>query len=392
MDSTTRQNMARPTEENWTYPGWRVVLAAAFGVFAGFGTLVFYTFGLFIKPLTAEFGWNRETVSGAFCAASMSIAVFSPLAGHLLDRFGACRVLLPTLLVFGLAYASLAMLTPSLIHLYGVFILLGVVGNACGQMGYCRAVSTLFERRRGLALALVMAGTGAGAIVVPVLAQSLIGTYGWRAAFGLLGSLSLVLGLPLAMLLVSERERQDDRSHTPTHMGLPRSESLRRREFWLVTATLFLVAFSINGAVIHLSPLLSDCGISARNAAYAVSTLGGASLLGRLLTGYLLDRFFGPRVSLLLLSVSGCGVLLLATVPSLTAGVIAAFLIGLGMGGESDVVPYLLTRYFGLRSFSTLYGFTWTAYAVATALSSVLMGRILTSPGHINPFCCTSQG
>lgn len=149
----------------------------------------------------------------------------------------------------------------------------------------------------------------------------------------------------------------------------------------MITATLFLVAFSINGAVIHLSPLLGDRGISARDAAFAVSTLGGASLLGRLLTGYLLDRFFGPRISLLLLSISGCGVLLLATVPSLTCGVIAAFLIGLGMGGESDVVPYLLTRYFGLRSFSTLYGFTWTAYAVATALSSVLMGRIFDLTG-----------
>jgi MFS family permease len=95
----------------------------------------------------------------------------------------------------------------------------------------------------------------------------------------------------------------------------------------------------------------------------------------------LLDRFFGPRVSLLLLSVSGCGILLLISAQSLAVGAVAAFLIGFGMGGESDVVPYLLTRYFGLRSFSTLYGFTWTAYAVATALSSVLMGRIFDLTG-----------
>lgn len=192
-------------EARWTYPGWRVVLAAFFGVVAGFGTLVFYTFGLFIKPLTAEFGWNRETVSSAFGAASMSIAVFSPVAGYLLDRVGARRVLLPTLMIFGLAYASLAFLTPSLIHFYAVFILLGAVGNACGQMGYCRAISTWFTHRRGLALALVMAGTGVGAIAIPVIAQHLITTSGWRTAFGLLGLLSLVLGLPLAILLVREK-------------------------------------------------------------------------------------------------------------------------------------------------------------------------------------------
>jgi MFS family permease len=141
------------------------------------------------------------------------------------------------------------------------------------------------------------------------------------------------------------------------------------------------VAFSINGAVIHLSPLLSDRGVSTRSAAYAVSILGAASLLGRLLTGHLLDRFFGPWVSSFLLSTSGCGILLLISAQSLEIGIVAAFLIGFGMGGESDVVPYLLTRYFGLRSFSTLYGFTWTAYAVATALSSVLMGRIFDLTG-----------
>ena len=114
--------------------------------------------------------------------------------------------------------------------------------------------------------------------------------------------------------------------------GLSLGEGLRRREFWLVTATLFLVAFRINGAVIHLSPLLSDRGVSARSAAYAVSILGGASLLGRLLTGHLLDRFFGPWVSLILLSVSGCGILLLTSAHSVTVGIVAAFLIGFGMG------------------------------------------------------------
>jgi MFS family permease len=368
-------------ETGWRYAGWRVVLAAFFGVLAGFGTLVFYTFGLFIKPLTAEFGWSREAVSGAFGVSSMSIALFSPAAGHLLDRWGARKVILPTLLVFGLAFASLAYLTGNLVHLYSIFILLGVVGNACGQMGYCRAVSTWFERRRGLALAFVMAGTGIGAIVIPIIAQSLISTAGWRAAYALLGTLSLVLSLPLAVLFVREKTTGTMRARARRQPGLTLRESLGRREFWILTATLFLAAFSMSGAVIHLSALLSDRGLSPQSAAYTVSTLGGAGLLGRLITGLLLDRFFGPRVSLCLLAISGCGVVLLSGASSLATGMTAAFLIGLGMGGESDVVPYLLTRYFGLRSFSTLYGFTWTAYAVATSLSSVLLGRVFDATG-----------
>jgi MFS family permease len=109
--------------------------------------------------------------------------------------------------------------------------------------------------------------------------------------------------------------------------------------------------------------------------------MGGASLVGRLLTGWLLDRFFAARVSFALLAIAALGTFLLSGAHSLTMGVMAAVLIGLGMGGEADVTPYMLSRYFGLRSFSVLYGFTWTFYAVAGAIGPVLMGRAFDATG-----------
>jgi MFS family permease len=283
-------------------------------------------------------------------------------------------VVLTCMVVFGLGIASLSLLTSSLARLYATFFILGVFGNGTTQMGYSRAVSSWFVDKRGKALALVMAGAGAGSIFLPALAQWLIDAHGWRTAYRVLGAMVLVIGIPLTAAFVRERPGQGGSCFIAD--GLSVRDGVRSRAFWLLVATLFLSSIAINGTITHLSPLLTDRGISPAQAAIAVSVLGGASLAGRLLTGHLLDRYFGPRVSFLLLISVAAGILVLATTSSPATALLAVAMIGVGMGGEADVTPYLLTRYFGLRAFSTLYGFTWTAYAFAGAVGPVLMGRV----------------
>lgn len=364
------------------YHGWLVVLAAYCGVMVSFGSMLVFTFSVFLKPVSAEFGWSREEVSRAFGLAALSVAACSPRLGHWLDRYGPRRVILPCMAVFGVAFGSLGWLTPHLAHLYGVFVVMGIVGNGTTQMGYSRAVATWFDSRRGLAFAMVMAGVGTGAIVWPAVAQSIISAYNWRAAYVVLGCLVLVLGLPLTAGLV--RERAGPTAQGEFHAssdGATVRAGLQSRVFWVLVATLFIGSVSVNGAITHLAPLLTDRGLSAGRAAIAVSLVGAASFAGRLITGYLLDRFFGPRVALVLMIATGLGILLLAGAASSASAFGAAILIGLGLGAEADITPYLLTRYFGLRSFSTLYGFTWTAYAVAGAMGPVAMGRVFDATG-----------
>ena len=101
-------------------PGWLVVLAAFFGVMVSFGSLLVFTFGTFLKPLSAEFGWSRQAISMAFGCAAITVAICSPALGHLLDRYGPRRVILPCMAIFGTAIASLGLLTPNLFHLYGM--------------------------------------------------------------------------------------------------------------------------------------------------------------------------------------------------------------------------------------------------------------------------------
>src|SRR6202522_3899039 len=131
----------------------------------------------------------------------------------------------------------------------------------------------------------------------------------------------------------------------------------------------------------HCAALLTDRGLTAGNAALCASVLGGSSLLGRIVVGWLLDRFFGPRVAFVINLITALGIFLLARANSFPAGCFAAALIGIGAGGEAAITPYLLTRYFGLRAFSTLYGLTWTFYAAAGAIGPVILGRAFDATG-----------
>jgi MFS family permease len=366
-------------ETDLGYEGWRVAGAASVGVFVSFASLLVYTFGVLLKPLAEEFAWSRESVSAAFGIAAMTVAVCSPPLGYLFDRVHPTRIIVPCLIVFGCAFASLSLLTPHLWHLYATFFVLGVVGNGTAQMAYSRAVSSWFEKRRGTALAVVMSGGAVGAIVLPPVAEALIQAVGWRQTCVVLGAMVLVIGVPVVARFI--RERPTDHGAATVLEGVSVRDGLASRVFWILVVVLFAQSIAQNGALTHMSALLTDRGVAASGAALALSAMGAASLLGRLSTGWLLDRFLAPRVAFCLLSVAAVGTYFLAVAQSLTAGVFAAALIGFGMGAEADVTPYILSRYLGLRSFGTLYGFTWTAYAIAGAVGPIIMGRAFDATG-----------
>jgi len=368
------------SEHDLSYEGWRVVGAASVGVFVSFASLLVYTFGTFLKPLSEEFSWSREAVSAAFGIAAMTVAVCSPPLGLLLDRVSARRVIIPALTIFGCAFASLALLTPGLWHLYAVFVVIGIVGNGTAQMAYSRAVSSWFESRRGVALSVMLSGGAFGSMVLPPIAQALIDTAGWRTAFAVLGLMVLVVGLPGVVAFVRERPSAPGLTPPAAH-GASVRDGLASRAFWILVVVLFCSSIAQNGAITHLAALLTDRGVSATGAALAVSALGAAGLAGRLATGWLIDRFFAAHVSFVLLVLAAAGTYLLSWADTLPAGLLGAAMIGFGMGGESDITPYMLSRYFGLRSFSTLYGLTWTAYAVAGAIGPVLMGQAFDATG-----------
>lgn len=372
-------------ESHLSFPGWKVVMAGFFGVMASFAAVVPYTFGLYVKPLSLAFGWRREAISAGFSIAALTVAAASPGLGFLLDRFGPRRVILPCILVFSSAYASLSLLTPRRLHFYLTFFLVGLVGNGTAYLGYSRAIATWFDRRRGLALSVMLAGGGCGAMILPLISQTLITHYGWRRAYAVVGLLAFVIGFPLAAIFVRERPLAQQSVNDSIELGETVSAALAGRIFWIIAATVCLYAISVNAVLAHLSPLLTDRGVSSRGAAWSIAIIGGTGLIGRVLTGVFLDRFFGPRVSQIMLLITVLGILLVSVAHTLIPGLIGAALIGFSMGSEGDITPYLLSRYFGLKRLSTLYALTWTAYAVGGATGPLIVGRLFDALGSYRP-------
>ena len=366
------------TEQSLLYPGWRVVVICQIGVLTGIATIFFTIFTLFVKPWQLEFGWSREQIAQAFSTAAITVAICSPFMGGLLDRFEPRKVIAAMMVAFGASYASLAWLTPSTGRLYCTAVLLGLTGTGTYQLGYARIVASWFQQRLGAALSVVVAGSGLGSLFFPPMVQHCITAYGWRNTALLLAALPLFVGAPLTFFFASSprtpsasRETKQDAAS-----GLDWRRALASRSFWLLALGVCAMSLAENGITVHLAPMLSDRGLRAANAALIVSFLGGSSVAGRLLLGWVLDYLEGSYLATGSLLLAGIGLFLLGHAHSFHAAIFAAVLAGLGMGCEFDLMPYMLKRYFGIGSFSTMYGFMYTAYAAAGAIAPLVMGRI----------------
>ena len=377
-------------ESSIGYTGWHVAADAFVGVMVSFAPIVPYTFSLFLNPLHAAFGWQREAIAGTFALAAITVAVVSPGIGVLLDRFPPRRIILPSIVVFALALASLSRLGPSIQRFYLTYFILGLVANGTAQFAYTRTILTWFTRRRGLAVALILTGSGVGSILIPPLTQWVIDHHGWRNAYLMLGGIAL-LGMPLTALLVRNRPvapREDESLMS----GMTVAAALRTSPFWILASIIMLSAFGENGLVTNLAAMLTEHGVTVQAAALALSVRGGAGILGRLCTGFLIDRFPAQRIQTAILLVSAAGTFILAFSGTSVMALVGAALLGIGLGSEADVAPYLLARYFGRKHFSVLYGLTWTAYAIGGATGPMVIGHFYDRAGSYEPRCVVGLG
>jgi MFS family permease len=222
-----------------------------------------------------------------------------------------------------------------------------------------------------------MAGSGIGFMVFPPVAQFLISSYGWRAAYAILGVLALLVSGPLVALFLYEPPAEPTGCQAPGKIYRP----ARSFAFWGIAGALLLFSFATNGLNTHWAALLTDRGLTPASAATVLSVAGLATLASKLFTGYLLDLFRANRATAILLFCTAIGLVFVLTGRSLSAAYTSAVLVGVGMGAESDAVPYLLTRYFGLGRFSEIYGYTWTVYAIAGGFGPLLAGIVFDHTG-----------
>ena len=363
--------------------GWWVVATAAIALTLGPAPVVVFSFSVFLKPLAQELHSGRAAISLAFTLFNLMIGICTPLAGKLTDRFAARRVILPCALACVLILLASNAMSSKLWEIYALYLALGLFGSGTSIVPYSNVVSHWFDRRRGMALGLMAVGGGLGAMIMPSLSQQLITKVGWRLAYTVIAALILLIAIPLIAAFLKERPEDlgtapDGSSRPigvqPADTGVSWRAAWRTATFWQVLCAYCFVGTGIHGCLIHMPAMLSDRGSSLKVAALAASLIGAGSMTGRLMSGYLLDRFFAPKVAALTFGGVALAMASLAVFSQIDIALLAAFVIGLGFGAEGDIIAYLISRYFGLRSFGEIYGYAFSAFVITGAFGPLLMG------------------
>jgi predicted MFS family arabinose efflux permease len=212
---------------------------------------------------------------------------------------------------------------------------------------------------------------------MPSYAQLVIDHYDWRVAYRALAMTSLVLAVPTVILVLRGRPEEVGLAPDGAAASLPTSgatagEALKSALLWQLLVVFALSAACIQGTMAHLAPLLTDAGESGRFAALATSTFGASTIAGRVGSGWLVDRIFAPRVVAITFGAASTGLAVLYLGATGPVVLVAAALLGLALGSEADVMPFLVSRYFGMRSMATIYGFVFGAYIVGIATGRYL--------------------
>lgn len=371
--------------KNKLFYGWTIVGVSVIGLATGWAAIGVFAFGAFIKPLEMEFGWGRGEISVAQAVINLTGIAMAPVLGILVDRYGIRKILVPSSLMLGLLTASLYFLSSNIWHFYIVWFLVAVLGCAAAPLSYSKVIVNWFDRKRGIALGLGLAGVGLGAALLPPFAQHLISSYGWREAYLGLGALVLLLGFPMLFLFL--RNTPQDKGLLPdgdTDSGGKRSTGVlvgftvkattRQKPFWLLLAMFLCVGMVVTSIIVHLIPMLVERGIEPTKAANAQGILGLSLIFGRVFAGYLMDRFFAPYVSIVFMLGPAIGIAILASGMSGPIVFLAIVLVGLAIGAEFDVMGYLTSRYSGLVSYGVIFGFLFSAFELGAGIGAVALG------------------
>jgi len=360
---------------------WWIVVGSTIALIVGNGPVGLFSVGVFLKPITVEFGWERATMTGAYGVSTVFSAICVPIVGMMIDRWGIKRVMLPVVSLYALSLAALSQTTASPLVFSMLYALVGIAGAGQGPLPYVKSISAWFDRTRGLALGIAMAGIGIGVMIVPQIARLMIQEYGWRTAYVGLGALMFIVAFPSLLFFIREpeegyarRRRQLSQAADIVLPGVSVREALTGIRFWVLALSVFCVATVVNGIAVHVVPLLTDRGMTAAVATSMLGSFGLGTLAGRLVSGYLVDRFFAPYVAAAFFLLACLGIVLIASGAGGGAAMAGIIFLGLAAGSEIDMIGFLTSRYFGLRRFGELYGYVFAVFSAGTGLGPLLLG------------------
>lgn len=376
--------MPTPTAKQEWRAKWPLPIVSMLG-YAGTSCFA-YSSGVFMLDMTHAFGWTRAAFSTAFTLQTVLGLVILPQVGRLVDRYGSRRLALAGLVPYVVGFALLALANGSIWQWWGLCLGQAALGAMVSSSTWITAVARRFEAGRGLALATVLAGTGLSTAIWPLLATAYITHLGWRPAFPALALSWAIMMLPLVLLFV----RDEDRLQPDAAAPVPAAETQpapRLAVFVMMLLAGGMIASVSFGMTLHLVPILQGDGFSLAGAAKMASIGGLFAIVGRFVTGFLLDRsptrsiaiavFLLPiPVALLLGHTHGPGPVALS----------AAILLGFASGAETDVLVYMLAQRFSRETLGGRYGIMLSVLAGCAGLGPLLAGALFDMTGSYTAY------
>lgn len=349
-----------------------IVASCGIGVYFGVGIFLVYSFGVFIKPVSEDTGWDRTHIAAAIAPATLIIGLLSPLVGAATDRFGPRRVLIISSIALASGLAGIGLLSSSLTGFIVAVLTASVLGSAQTFVPYTYVLVGWFQARRGLALGIALAFSGFGIATVPAILSMVIAAWGWRAAFVVAGVTTLMITLPLALFVVRDPPRQQGQDALSVE-GMTLREAFGTSSFWAMLMAFLLTSMAAVGGSVALPLVLTDRGVSSGSAALALSVVGISIIVARIGFGALIDRVPAIPLTGLLFLAPFAGHILLANSEGSVAVFVSAVFFGLATGAEGDAIGYLLARRFGMRSFGRIYGINFFAFSLGSGLGPSLV-------------------
>ena len=363
---------------------WPLVLASS----AGFSlhTISSYIIGLVMEPLEAEFGWTRAQISVVNVIPAVLMVLLSPTMGGLIDRWGSRRLAIPSLILTGLSLASVSLASGSVLQWYSLWLFYGIVTLGIKATVWTTAISTAFTASRGLALGVVLCGTAISQILAPPLARWVTDEYGWRQTylwFGLGWSLPCVVLAAFFLYDARDRNRlsplakEKSPAATIALTGLTLGQALKNAPLIRIGATTLIAMFIGTAMLIHQVPILTSTGVGRSDAAWLASLSGAAAIAGKLLSGYMTDRWNASLIgALTMLAPAIAFGMLLQPQHSTWWYVVAMMIIGYTTGTSFQICAYLTGCFAGMANFGKIFGVMTSLVAIGGGLGSVTAGAI----------------
>ncbi len=356
-----------------------VVFASTIGTAIGITSTIVAILGLVLVPIADEFNLPRSSISLVFFILAICSALIYPVIGTLADKYGARVVILTGHLLFVASLFGVS-LARNISEFYLAFVFIGLSGSVLGPILFTKIIAGWFDRFRGFFLGIISGvGYGVGSTLMPIFAVLVLSGHDWRTTYQAIALLVLVIGFPALFFFL---RNPPDPLPPKTHMrlkgvaeipGLTLGQAVKTRAFWMVMLAIAICSGCMLAVFTHIVPILMDRGLPVARATSVLSVFALFTVFGQIGTGFLLDHFRRPNLIAPFFFIPVIGLPLLMQATQTPTLLLSGALMGLGMGTEFGLLPFCLSRYFGLKAYGRISGLVYGIIALTNGFFPVLM-------------------